>query len=230
MDVVAIVPAAGKGFRIGGPVKKQFLLLDGKPILSWTLLPFQECSRVDRIICVVPARQIRFCWEEVVRPYGLAKVRRVVKGGICRQESVRKGLEAMDWECDIVIIHDGVRPFVSVEMLERSVDAASKHGAAVFAVPVVDTVNAVKEGMVIHTLPREEIWQVQTPQAFTYDIIMEAYERAMNDGYTGTDDASLVERLGHPVMILKGSTRNIKITTQEDLELARAILAIHHSK
>jgi 2-C-methyl-D-erythritol 4-phosphate cytidylyltransferase len=229
MDVVAIVTAAGKGERIGGEVRKQFILLEGKPILTWTLYPFQECSLVEGIICVVPPYSIDFCWEKVIRPFGLRKVMKVIKGGNTRQESVKNGLEAIDLPCKIVVIHDGVRPFISVEIIKRSIEAASRYHACTFALPVGDTIKAVKEGVVKETIPRNSLWQVQTPQAFSYDIIYRAHEEAFKEGFKGTDDASLVERMGFPVRILEGSRKNIKITTQEDLDLARAILTIHRS-
>ncbi len=226
MEKVAVIPAAGKGIRMGDTVEKQFLILNGKSILAHTLSPFEACSRINRIVIVAPAQSLQYCWEEVVRSFEYNKVVQIVKGGKHRQDSVRMGLEAIESPCDLVMIHDGVRPFVTIETIERAIDAAESHDATVVAVPAQDTIKAVKEGVVMKSVIKGELWRVQTPQTFSYELISRAHREALKDGYLGTDDASLVERLGHPVKVLMGSYRNIKITTSEDLDLARAILSL----
>lgn len=226
MEVVAVIPAAGKGKRLGGPMEKQFSLLNGKSILAHTLSPFEACPRVHRIIVVAPAQSISYCWEKIVRPFDYKKVSQIIKGGQHRQDSVRKGLDAIEKSCDLVMIHDGARPFVTVDIIERAIDATEIHRATVAAVPAQDTIKAVKEGVVSRTFSRDELWQVQTPQTFSYELISRAHREAMKDGYLGTDDASLVERLGHPIKVLMGSYRNLKVTTREDLHIAKAMLSV----
>lgn len=224
--IFALVPAAGMGKRMGAGSNKQYLLLDGMPILAHTLRVFQEAPFIDGIYVVSPQPEIPFCRSEVVERYGISKVRAVVAGGSERQHSVMNGLKAMDeaGDDDLVLIHDGVRPFVPAEVLQNAAAAADEFGGAVVAVPSKDTIKVARDGVIAATPPREELWLAQTPQAFRYGLIREAYAAAAAEGFLGTDDASLMERQGLPVRVVMGDYRNIKITTPEDMVLARAFL------
>ena len=226
MKVIVLVPAAGMGKRMGAAINKQYLQLGGKPILAHTLQVFQDAPFVDDIYPISPADEIDFCREQVVERYGLTKVRQIVTGGKERQHSVLNGLRAIDGaaEDDIVIIHDGVRPFVPRSVVQRSVEVARQHDGALVAVPVKDTVKVVAGGFVTETPAREALWLAQTPQTFRYGVIRAAHEIAEAEGYLGTDDASLVERLGDRIHIVIGDYRNIKITTPEDMILGEAFL------
>lgn len=226
MRVAALIPAAGMGKRMAAGINKQYLKLDGKPILAHTLAVFEKASFVDDIYVIVPGDEIPYCTENVIDSYGFAKVRRLVAGGRERQQSVLNGLRAADGlePDDIVIIHDGVRPFVPLEAVRQSVEVARLHDGALVAVPVKDTVKITAEGVVVDTPCRENIWLAQTPQTFRYRLIFDAYEKAETEGFLGTDDSSLVERMGKRVHIVMGDYRNIKITTPEDMLLAEAFL------
>jgi len=226
LKTVALIPAAGMGKRMGASMNKQYLLLDGKPILAHTLQLFQDAGFVDEICLLIPEDEIEYCRSEIVAAYGLSKVRQIVAGGAERQHSVLNGLRALDDfnSDDIVIIHDGVRPFVPTAVLRRSVETALEHDSALVAVPVKDTVKVVRDGFAVDTPPRETLWLAQTPQTFRYGVIRSAHELAEAEGFIGTDDASLLERLGDAVHIVIGDYRNIKITTPEDMLLAEAFL------
>jgi 2-C-methyl-D-erythritol 4-phosphate cytidylyltransferase len=226
MRVIALIPAAGMGKRMGAGINKQYLQLAGMPILAHTLRVFEQAPFVDHVCLIIPDDEIAYCREKVVDRYGVTKVLSIVPGGKERQHSVLNGLRAADYlaDDDVVIIHDGVRPFVTHQVLERSVEVAGNHDGALVAVPVKDTVKVVKEGAVLETPPRESLWLAQTPQTFRYGIIRDAHERAEREGYLGTDDSSLVERLGGSVRIVAGDYGNFKITTPEDLVLAEAYL------
>ena len=166
-----------------------------------------------------------YCLKEIVEKYQFQKVSQIVPGGKRRQESVKNGIDALPKDVDIVAIHDGVRPFVTQTMIEDSIHSAVRYGAVVFAMPVKETIKMSNpDGTVLKTLDRESLWQIQTPQTFQVNVIREAYSRATEDGFVGTDDASLVERLGVKVHILPGSYTNIKITTPEDLWFANLFL------
>lgn len=225
MKADAVIVSAGKGIRFMEGMKKQFHLLAEKPILAHTLDKFETCPLIHSILLVVAQEDMNFCMKEIVEKYHYRKVSQIVPGGKRRQDSVRNGLDALPKDVDIVVIHDGVRPFVTKEMIEESIHAAVRFGAVVMAMPVKDTIKMAKpDGTIQKTLERESLWQIQTPQAFQASVIKEAYYRAAEDGFTGTDDASLVERLGAKVHILPGSYTNIKITTKEDLILANLFL------
>src|SRR6266545_4782328 len=226
MKVIALIPAAGMGKRMGADMNKQYLLLGEKPILAHTISVFESAPFVEDIYLIVPKAEASYCREQVVDRYGFAKVRGILNGGAERQNSVLNGLRgAMDVEDDdVVLIHDGVRPFVPVKVLERAVETAVAQEGALVAVPVKDTVKVVTDGVVRETPPRENLWLAQTPQAFRYGVIRAAHEMAEAEGFVGTDDASLVERLGKEVHVVLGDYRNIKITTPEDLILAEAFL------
>jgi 2-C-methyl-D-erythritol 4-phosphate cytidylyltransferase len=226
--IYALIPAAGMGKRMGAGQNKQYLLLDGKPILAHTLKVFQDAPFIAGIYLITPEPEIAFCQSDVVERYGFSKVRAIVAGGAERQHSVLNGLTAMQQEGvgpeDLVLIHDGVRPFVSSDLLQRAASAAGEFGGAVVAVPVKDTVKVARDGIITATPPREELWLAQTPQAFRYGLIRSAHDAAQSEGFLGTDDASLVERQGWPLRVVMGDYQNIKITTPEDMLLAQAFL------
>lgn len=225
MKVVAIVPSAGESKRMGE--KKEFLLLGDRPILAHTLKPLEDHPQISEIILVVDEKSIEKCKREIVEKYGFKKVKEVVVGGEERQDSVYNGLKRVDKDCDIVLIQDGARPFLTEDLITKSIEGAEKHKAAVVAVPCIDTIKFARKenNMALETLDREYLWIAQTPQTFRYEMILKAYEKAREDNFKGTDDASLVERMNQPVKIVRGSYDNIKITTPQDLILAEAILA-----
>jgi 2-C-methyl-D-erythritol 4-phosphate cytidylyltransferase len=221
--VAVLIPSAGVGRRIGGSRAKQLLKIGGKPILIHTLEKFSSCVDVDEIILIVSAVG-RDETEQLLESWPLPKRMRIVTGGEERTDSVRNGLDTLDASTEIVLIHDAVRPFVSTAKIEKVIQAVRQHGAALLAVPEKATVKRVQDGVVQATLDRSLLWQAQTPQGFRYDLIREAYEAALHDGVQATDDAALVERLGHPVHIIEGEEQNIKITTPVDLVMAEAFL------
>lgn len=225
MNADAVIVSAGKGSRFLEGKKKQFYSLAGKPILAHTLAPFETCPRIRSIFLVVGQEDMDFCLKEVIERYEFQKVSQVVPGGKRRQESVKNGLDALPKDTDIVVIHDGVRPFITQTMIEDSIHSAAQYGAVVLAMPVKDTIKiGLPDGTVLKTLERESLWQVQTPQTFQVSIIRAAYYQAIENGFAGTDDAALVERMGKKVYILPGSYSNIKITTLEDLLWANLLL------
>jgi 2-C-methyl-D-erythritol 4-phosphate cytidylyltransferase len=225
MKVNAVIVSAGKGHRFMDGKKKQFLPLAGKPVLARTLDPFERCPLVNTVVLVVGQEDLGFCLREIVEKYGYRKVSRVVPGGESRQESVRHGMDAVPEDVEIVVIHDGVRPFVTQKMIEESIRSAMRFKAVVLGTPVKETIKTVNpEGKVLKTLDRGSLWQIQTPQVFHAKLIRDALNKATEDGFMGTDDASLVERLGVEVHVLPGDYTNIKITTPEDLLLASLLL------
>ena len=225
MNTDAVIVSAGKGHRFMEGPKKKFYFLGGKPILAHTLDKFETCPLIRSILLVVGQEDMDYCLKEVIEKYKFKKVSQIVPGGKRRQESVKNGMDALPKDEDIVVIHDGVRPFVTKTMIEDSIHSAVRYGAVILAMPVKDTIKMSNpDGTVLETLDRESLWQIQTPQTFQAKVIKEAYHRATEDGFVGTDDASLVERLGVKVHILPGSYANIKITTQEDLLLANLFL------
>jgi len=226
MRTVAIVPAAGSGNRMGRELSKQYLALGGMPLLVHTLNVFERCPLVDALLVVVPPSDVEAVRTEMLPRWSLKKLAGVIPGGKERQDSVRAGIEALDRETELVVIHDAVRPFITVELIENCIRAAAEEGAATVGVPVKDTVKEVgADGRVMRTCDRNLLWLTQTPQAFRRDIIENAHRAAVRDGYRGTDDTSLVERLGIAVRMIRGDYGNIKITTPEDLVIAEALLA-----
>ncbi|MGP0565965.1 MULTISPECIES: 2-C-methyl-D-erythritol 4-phosphate cytidylyltransferase [unclassified Nitrospina] len=222
MKVAAVIPAAGQGVRMGTNVPKQFLTLCGKPILQHTLEAFERCGVVNEVVLAVPASDLDMV-RELAKSVS-TKIKNVVVGGKQRQDSVCNGFHALDADTDIVVVHDGVRPFIQPEHIEASIDAAREDGAAIVAIPVSDTIKKVdKEQFVEGTVDRNGLWRMQTPQTFRYALLKEAYENAAADGYYGTDEGSLIERLGRPLKIIAGSEYNIKITRSEDLALGEKI-------
>ncbi len=222
----AIIPAAGAGVRMQTNRPKQFLDLDGRPVLAFTLERFQECPFIDRIIVVTSEQDVAYTQKEIVEKYHVTKVKKVVAGGERRQDSVRLGLEALEADEGLVLIHDGVRPLVPAELIVRVIDAAKEHRAVITALPAKETVKEVDENaLVVKTYKRRKVWLVQTPQVFRYEDILMAHHRALQEGWEeATDDALLMEKAGIPVKVLEGSEDNIKVTTPQDLDLARFLL------
>lgn len=228
MRNAAIVLAGGSGSRMKSKVKKQYLLLQERPVLYYSLSVFQESEYIDEIILVCGKGETEQCRTDIVEKYGFTKVSRVVEGGKERYHSVYEGLKAIEG-CDYVMIHDGARPFVDSAMLARIMQDLEQVDACVAAVPVKDTIKLSDEnGFVANTPPREQLWTVQTPQSFRYDLIRAAYDQLAKGEPAGvkiTDDAMVAEYFAHvPVKLTEGSYENIKITTPEDLLLAEMIL------
>lgn len=220
MNIGVVIAAAGSGKRMGGPVKKQFIELCGKPVLLHTLDLFSSLEYVKEMV-VVTAEEDVAGTRALLSAYPCV---RVVSGGAERQDSVYLGLLALR-SSDYVMIHDGARPFLSHQTLTRLVDTMLAERAAILAVPVKDTIKRTDEmGIVMDTPPRRSLWAVQTPQAFALSDILFAHERAREDGFLGTDDASLLERLGQAVRVVEGEYTNIKLTTPDDLIFGEAIL------
>lgn len=209
---------------MGGAVPKQFQALRGKPILHYTLKTFQESGLVDSLVLVVPEKELentRADWLE--HP---PIVKQVVMGGEKRQDSVFNGYQALPADTDIVLVHDGVRPFLSKEMIQETIHVAEKFGAAITAIPVNDTIKQIDaSGKVQRTVEREGLWRIQTPQAFRYDLLGEAFRNAERDSFYGTDEGALIEYLGQEVRVVDGSEWNLKITRPEDLVLGESIAA-----
>ena len=226
---LAVIPGAGTGQRMGAGRAKQFMELKGRPILALTLEKFQSCDVVESIIPVVPSGDVEFCEREIVEKYGLDKVKKVIAGGRRRQDSVRHGIEASGGQYEWILIHDGVRPFVDIGLIEKAVLSARVNRAVIAALPVRETIKEVDgDGLVIQTLARRGLWLVQTPQVFRYEDIMNAHKKALTEGWDeATDDAMLLERAGVPVRVITGSEWNIKITTPHDLEIVRYLLDRH---
>jgi len=224
MSVLAIIPAAGAGLRMGGGTPKQFLSLDGVPIFVHTLRKFVASEVVNEITLGVRPEDMERARAEVDREH-FEKPVSLVEGGASRQETVARALTEAPPGTEIVLVHDAVRPFIDLHLIQRVVEAARKDGAAILGIPSVDTVKQVERQMILGTIPRERIVLAQTPQAFRHEIIREAFDRAAADGFYGSDEASLVERLGYSVTAIMGSDRNIKITKPSDLPLARLYIA-----
>ena len=223
MKVGAIIPAAGRGKRIGASVPKQFLEIQGKPLLHHTLTVFASCKLIDYVVLVMPQADVDEMGEDWLNKYDI--VREVVVGGEQRQDSVYNGFNSLEEGTDIVVVHDGVRPFTTPQMITATVEAAQQHGAAITAIPVSDTVKQAADGFVKQTVSRDGLWRVQTPQAFQCRLLQQAFKKAKKDSYYGTDEGSLIEYLGERVRIVPGSELNIKITRKEDLVLGESLLS-----
>jgi 2-C-methyl-D-erythritol 4-phosphate cytidylyltransferase len=219
-----ILVAAGAGTRMGTGINKQFILIDKVPLLAHTIQAFDSCKDIDEIVIVMNKSDIERCKREIIDPFYFKKVSSVVEGGKTRQESGFRGLRAIIKNADIAIVHDGARPFVDHDTILRGIEAAAEFGASCTAVPVKDTIKqADSSGFVVQTLDRDGLWQVQTPQTFRYEILKKAHEKAIEDGFVGTDDAVLVERMGNKIKLVEGNYYNIKITTLEDYANALSI-------
>lgn len=224
MSVSAIIVGAGTGRRIGGELPKQYLPVAGKPLLYYTLKKFEECALIDDIVVVVAREWMSYVSSEIVDRFGVEKVRKIIEGGLERQDSVWAGLQAVD-SPELVVVHDAVRPFVSVTKLEEVIEAGRKFKAAIMAVSARDTIKREKDGFVEMTPDRSQLRMVQTPQVFEYDLLRSAYEQGRRGNILSTDDSVLVERAGHKVKIVEGEADNIKITLPLDLKLAELLLS-----
>ena len=224
--VCTLIPAAGKGRRMAHSLKKPYLKLAKKPILAHTIQRFEQNAAVDAIFVIVDKTDFSECRKTVLQPYAFTKVQELVAGGETRQSSVYNGLCALSADVDFVIVHDGVRPFVTDETVSDCLTAADEYGAAVAAVPVKDTIKLANENCFIAETPkRERLWAVQTPQVFRKSLLEAAHQTARERQLTGTDDAALVEQLGFPVKLVKGTYANLKITTPVDLRVAEVLLS-----
>lgn len=224
---IAIVLAAGKGSRMGSQIQKQYLELEGHPLLYYSLEAFENSS-VDSIVLVTGNGEEGFCRNHIVEAYGFTKIVAIVPGGKERYHSVYEGLKAA-YGCDNILIHDGARPCIAKNMIEAAIDGAERYGACVVGMPVKDTIKVIdQEGNASYTPDRNSLWMVQTPQAFSYGLIKSAYDKlfeniSLQQGIT--DDAMVVETITqHKVHLIKGSYENIKVTTPEDLEIAKTFL------
>ena len=225
MRVNVVIVAAGKGTRLQSELPKPFLSVAGKPILVHTLRRFASIEAIRRIVVVVAAERDALC-REVLHTHGpWPQPMSVVHGGAERQDSVRNGLAALETRCEIVMIHDAARPFISAAAIQRSIDTATEGGSAIVATPVRDTIKrADAQRTIRETVSRQDLWLAQTPQTFRVEVIRAAHRWAQQQGLTGTDDATLVEQMGQPVRLIPGDALNFKITTPDDLALARAVL------
>jgi 2-C-methyl-D-erythritol 4-phosphate cytidylyltransferase len=224
---VAIVVAAGKGTRLGADRPKQFLELDGLPVIVHTLRQFERCTEIDEVVVVLAADEI-VGFQTLAQQFGLQKASRVIAGGATRAQSVRRGLAVID-DAELIAVHDGVRPFVTPAEIDRVMAAARFTGAAILVAPVADTIKEIKDDLVVRTLPRAQLRRALTPQCFRFDILKRAYDQLTeieSEGIEVTDDCLLVERLGVEIAAIEGSARNIKITRVEDLALGEALLRL----
>lgn len=229
MRVAAIVAAAGVGQRMGGQTPKPYLMLAGKPILAHTLEIFEKIPEVQEVTVVAHPEDLDLCQDTVISPFNFKKVLRLVPGGKERQDSVYHALKTLQREDDleIVLVHDGVRPFITPDLIRAVIQGARRHGGAVLGWPSQDTLKRVNsQGEVIGTLDRQDVWQIQTPQAFQAALLWRAFVDAYSRDFYGTDEASLLEEIQQPVMVIPGSPFNLKITTPEDLQLAEALLPV----
>lgn len=229
MFVSAIIPAAGVGRRFGSKTNKQFLQLNGKPMLYYSVKAFETSPLISEIILVVPEPWISSVEHEIVQQYHFSKIKQIIPGGKERFYSVSNGLAAVSTEAEIVAVHDGVRPFVSQTLIASCIHACQSHPAIVPAVPVRDTIKSVKNGLINQTMDRSLLWAVQTPQVFQYEILRDAYQNMEVTQSPITDDAMLVERLGVSIKIVHGDYNNIKITSPEDFSWAEYFLKIKSS-
>ncbi|GGB70978.1 2-C-methyl-D-erythritol 4-phosphate cytidylyltransferase [Fictibacillus barbaricus] len=223
MNYWTVIPAAGQGKRMNAGISKQWIELLGKPVLAHTLDVFEKDPACAGIILVGSEQELQQM-QNFVQTFQYTKVRQIVPGGEERQQSVYEGLKKVPEDADLVLVHDAARPFITIDSIGQLVNKAVDTGSAVLAVPVKDTVKRVVQHQVEETIDRSSLWAVQTPQAFRLSIVKRAHEEADSDGYLGTDDASLVERIGETVAIVMGDYHNIKLTTSDDLLYGQAIL------
>lgn len=222
--VIAMVLAAGKGSRMEAGINKQFLELNNKPILYYTLKAFESNDNIDEIVLVASENEIKQCKVEIVDRYKMNKVKKIVVGGKERQNSVLNGLKEMD-ECEIVLIHDGARPFITDDIINTGIEKCKKYGASACGVIPVDTIKVRdNDSFSKDTLKRNDLFAIQTPQIFKYDLIKSCHERALEDQLLATDDTMVVERYGHKVYLFDGTYTNIKITNKQDMFIAEQIL------
>ncbi len=223
MNGVVIV-AAGSGSRMKRDINKQFIKLDGKEIIADTIEKFYKSEDIDDIVIVIKENEEKYFIENIINKYGFDNIK-LAYGGKERQDSVYNGIKKLNRNCEIVLIHDGARPFINEDIIKNSIEEAKENNAVVVGVPVKDTIKVVdSDGNIVDTPNRSLLWSVQTPQSFKYEIITKAYEYAYSNDYYGTDDAMLVEHIGYNVKMIEGSYDNIKITTEEDLHFGIQIL------
>jgi 2-C-methyl-D-erythritol 4-phosphate cytidylyltransferase len=234
---VGIITAAGKGTRLKGNISKQFMNIYGKPILAHTVSAFQKSSKIKEIYISVPKDNIEFCRKNIIDKYAFDKVEKIVAGGSSRQESVYNALVEVPPDTKIVAIHDGVRPLITpgeIDLLVNTLVRENKKDSSVkgviMAASARETIKMIRESSIDKTISRDKIWHAQTPQVFFYNIILKAHNKARKDGFTGTDDACLVERMNYKVNIVRGRHENIKITTPIDLFLAELIITKNNRK
>lgn len=219
-----IIVSAGKGTRMKADINKQFLKIGDKEVIAHTIDKFYDNKNIGEIIVVIREDEKEFFEKNIINKYGYKNIK-IAFGGAERQDSVYNGLKKIEKDCEIVLIHDGARPFVTNEIIEKSIICGKEYKSAIVGVPVKDTIKIVnKNNDVCNTPNRDTLWSIQTPQVFDYSLIMKAYEKASKDGYYGTDDSMLMEYLGYNVKVVEGSYNNIKITTPEDLKIAEEIL------
>lgn len=224
MYISVVIVAAGKGARMNSDINKQYTKINGKPVIAHTIQKFEDCSFIDEIILVINRDDISFCNKNIIAAFSFNKVKTLVAGGDKRQVSVFNGLREVNGNCDIVLIHDGARPFVKEKCIIDSIYAASEFGASCVAVPVKDTIKkSHRQNFIKETLDRSGLWSIQTPQTFRYSLIMEAHKKASQQNFAATDDAILLERLGVDIKLVEGTYDNIKITTREDLAIAEVL-------
>jgi len=223
-SAAAVIVAAGTGARMNASLPKQFLLLNDRPVLFHTLQPFLTATFVNEIIVVVHPDWLNRQEVKNCLPDKSDKPIRIVPGGERRQDSVYNGISATSESVEIIIVHDGVRPFVTLKEINETILMCDSFDGSILAIPAVDTLKEVKDATIIRTIDRSNIWQAQTPQTFRKSILLRAFETAFANGFTGTDEASLVEKIGGKISVLNGHPENIKITCQYDLNIAKSIL------
>ena len=224
LKLAVVIPAGGVGTRFGGRLPKQFVNLGRAPILTETVGHFTRHPAVIAIVVAAPEIHVERTRRALARVTRRAPVT-VIQGGGMRQDSVWLALRAVPRDADMIVVHDAVRPLITRRLIDAVVGAGAETGAAICALPITETVKRVRQEVVETTLDRSELWAVQTPQAFRAALLREAHEKARRDGVVGTDDAMLVERLGHPVRVVPGLAENVKITTPDDLRRARRACA-----
>lgn len=226
INCTVIIPAAGKGKRMNNKTSKQYIELEHKPILAYTIDAFEKCDEIDNIILVVGKNEIGYVRKEIVEKYNFNKIIALIEGGKERQDSVYEGIKRLPSGTDVVLIHDGARPFIDNEVIKKAIINAYEYSACVVGVKVKDTIKVVdNDNYIVDTPNRNALWSIQTPQAFKKDLITLVYDEAKNNRYSATDDSMLVEKFSDiKVKIVEGSYSNIKITTREDLIIAKSFL------
>lgn len=223
MNSVVIV-SAGRGSRMKADINKQFLKLRDKEVIAHTMDKFYNNKNIEEIVVAVREDEAEFFRENIIEKYGYKNIK-IAFGGNERQDSVYNGLKMVDKSCEIVLIHDGARPFISNEIIDNSIESAKVDKCVIVGVPVKDTIKVIDENNNVCDTPnRSSLWSIQTPQVFDYSLIMKAHKKAKEDNYYGTDDSMLMEYFGHKVKVVEGSYNNIKITTPEDLKIGEEIL------
>lgn len=219
-----IIVAAGKGSRMKADINKQFLKIGEKEVLAHTIDKFYKNENINEIIIVAKEDEKDYLKENIIDKYGYKNIK-IAVGGKERQDSVYNGLKLVKHDCDIVLIHDGARPFIDEETIDNCIKYTKQFNSTVIGVPVKDTIKVVDGNNDVSDTPnRSKLWSIQTPQSFKYDLILKAHEKAKKDNYLGTDDSMLIEHIGEKVKVIEGNYNNIKITTPEDLQIGMEIL------